>query len=450
MESELESLLKDTESKFNDLDRKISNKINDEHSKIDSLKKKIKQAIVGLLIITAIGYGSVEAYKVKKKQDNLFENSRYYQVMEGETLETIAEKVCNDSYNLDKIIEFNKKFDEDFDSITEKEEIIHFPKKYIKNSGILTNFINEKTKLSEEIQQNKNLVEITFNENITKQRIDKVYDIIDKLDLNSEKLKILKQDNYFNNDVILLLNQVYDFKDYIKNKINSEIGKIDTEFKLINNIFHMGNWEKPGTIEKLEDLISKNNDLGYLYGCFGNTKMLSELDKIEEQIGKKKQDYFRLLDNVKDSINKDKYKVESLQRQLDPLLRLGLQNKELSLIKELKEKIFGIKNYSEWKNEKRLEEQIDEYSTKINKLNFEVNNKFNYAVGMINKELSKYEKEIKDAEELNRLKGADVRLKYIIESPLAMIKERYELLSYQKGIERTNNLINKINFFIKN
>ena len=97
MESELESIIIDTESKFNDLDRKISNKINEEHSKIDSLKKKIKKSIIGLLIIVSLSYGFVEAYKVKKKQDILFENSRYYQVREGETLETIAGKICNDS-----------------------------------------------------------------------------------------------------------------------------------------------------------------------------------------------------------------------------------------------------------------------------------------------------------------------------------------------------------------
>jgi len=108
MKSELENLLKDTESKFNDLDRKISNKMNSEQLEIGYLKKRIKQTIVSLLIITIIGYCSAEAYKAKKNQDVLFENSRYYQVMEGDTLETIAEKVCNDNYNLNKIIEFTK------------------------------------------------------------------------------------------------------------------------------------------------------------------------------------------------------------------------------------------------------------------------------------------------------------------------------------------------------
>ncbi len=450
MESELESLLKDTESKFNDLDRKISNKINDEHSKIDSLKKKIKKLIIGLLIITSVGYCSVEAYKVKKKQNILFENSRYYQVMEDETLETIAKKVCNNNYNLNKIIEFNQKFDENFDSIAEKGEIIHFPKKYIKNSKKLTNFIQEKDELSKKIQQNKSLVKITFNGNITKQRIDKVYSIIDELYSNLEKLRILKQDNYFNNDVISLLNQVYNFKDYIKNKINSETGKIDAEFRFINNTFYNNDWKKPGTMEKLENLRLKNNNLRYLYDCFRDTKMLSEVDKIEGQINREKQDYLRLIDNVKDNINKDKYQVENLQRQVDSLLKLGIQNKELSLIKEIKAKTREIKGYNNWKSEKRLEEQVDEYTTKINKLNFEVNNKFNYAVGMINQELSKYEKEIKDAEKLNRLKGSDARLKYLIGNPLAKIKYRYNLLGYKKGIEKTNNLINKINFFIKN
>jgi len=176
MESELESLIMNTESKFNDLNRKISNKINDEGSKINYVKKKIKQVIIGLLIITSVGYGSVEAYKVKRKQDILFENSRYYQVIKNETLETIAEKICNDSYNLNKIIEFNKKFDENFNSIAEKGEIIRFPKKYVKNSGELINFIHEKTQLNEKIQKNKNFAEITFNGNITKQRIDKIYD----------------------------------------------------------------------------------------------------------------------------------------------------------------------------------------------------------------------------------------------------------------------------------
>ncbi len=450
MESKLESLIMDTESKFNDLDRKISNKINDEGSKINSIKKKIKQAIIGLLIITSIGYGSVEAYKVKRKQDILFESSRYYQVMEGETFETIAEKICNDSYNLNKIIEFNKKFDENFDSIAEKGEIIHFQKKYIKNSEQLINFIHEKTQLNEKIQKNKNLVEITFNGNITKQKIDRIYDMIEKLDSETEKMQILQNDNYFKEDITLLLNQVVNLKENTKKKINSEIKKIDTKFKLVNNIFRANNWEKPGTMEKLEDLISKNNSLRYLYSCFRNTKMLSELNKIEEQINKKKQDYFILLENVKGNINKDKYKVKSLQRQLDPLLNLGLQNKELSLIKEIKAKTMQIKNYNNWKSEKRLEEQINEYTAKINKLNFEINNKFNYAVGMINQELSQYEEEIAYGEKTGRIKGADIRLNYLIKNPLAMIKNRYELLGYQKGLERTNNLINKINFFIKN
>jgi len=372
MKSELENLLKDTESKFNDLDRKISNKMNSEQLEIGYLKKRIKQTIVSLLIITIIGYCSAEAYKAKKNQDVLFENSRYYQVMEGDTLETIAEKVCNDNYNLNKIIEFNKKFDENFDSIAEKGEIIHFPKKYIKNSEELINFVNEKIQLSKNIQQNKNLVETTFNGSITKQKMDEVYSIIDELDSNSEKLKILERDNYFNSNVILLLNQIYSFKDYIKNKITSEIGKIDAKFKLINNAFYNGDWEKPGTIEKLEDLISKNNSLSYLYDCFGNTKMFSEIDKIEKQISKKKQDYLVFLDGMRDNIYKEEHKVESLQKQLNPLLKYGIQNKELSLIKELKEKILGIDEYGEWKSEKRIKDQLDEYSANINKLNFEM------------------------------------------------------------------------------
>jgi len=450
MKSELESIIDDTESKFNDLDRKIRNNIDKEQSNANNFKRKITKSIVGLLIIAAIGYGSVEAYKVKKKQDVLFESSKYYQVIEGETLETIAEKICNNSYNLNKIIEFNKKFDEKFDSIAEKGEIIHFPKKYVKNSEELTNFIYEKTQLNEKIQKNKNLVEITFNGNITKQKIDRIYDMVDELDSNLEKLKIFKQDNYFKNDAILLLNQIVNIKENTKNKINSEIEKINTKFQLVNNTFYNNNWEKPGTIEKLEYLVSKNTSLRYLYGCFGDTNMFSELDKIEEQINKKKQDYLRILDNVKDNINKDKYQVEGLQNQLDPLLKFGIQNKELPLIKEIKAKTRQIKDYSNWKSEKRLEEQINNYTANINKLNFEVNNKFNYAVSTINQEIKKYENEIIYGEKTGRIKGADARLNYIIKNPLAMIKNRYELLGYQKGIERTNDLINKINFFIKN
>lgn len=688
MKNKLENILEETESKFSELNKKLEDLITEEQSKIDSLKKKIKKIIIGLLIIVSVGYCSVEAYKVKRKQDMLFENSRYCLVMENETLETIAGKVCNDSCTLDKIIEFNKKFDEDFDSIAEKGEIIRFPKKYVKNSEQLTNFIHEKTQLNEKIQKNKNLVEITFNGNITKQRIDKVYDILDEINSDSERLHALNNDNYFKNDVKSLINSMSNLKDNIETRIDSEIEKIDTEFKLVNNIFCSNNWEKPGTIEKLEDLISKNNEIRYsydyfrqydkvieteiaeqkiesakekylnmldnivydinrnkeniqeiendlmkifnfgireddinllneltkqsydipnyeswnqekmiqnqvnnylsqlnrlrsnidkkfffavesinkkinkfkeenivgltfnenltkekvdniyyvfdelsqskskykmlendfyfrknpdnvlkeienlekninmnisyeikkadsglsklkselynkswespgtiekleeldmvrqeirhVYYCFENIDMVVELDNILGYISSKKESYLSLLNKVEDYINKDKYRVESLQRQLDPLLKLGLQNKELLLIKEIKEKTSEIKDYSNWKNEKMLEEQVDEYSAKVNRLNFEVNNKLNYAIGMINKELSKYEKEIKGAEELNRMKGADARLRYIVENPLAMIKYRYELLGYSNGITRTNKLINKINSFIKN
>jgi len=133
MKNEFENILEETESKFGELNKKLEDLITEEQSKINYFKKKIKNSIIWLLIIASLGCISVEAYKFKRKQDVLFENSRYYQAMENETLETIAKKVCKDSYSLDKIIEFNKKFDKTFDSIAEKGEIIHFPKKYVKN-----------------------------------------------------------------------------------------------------------------------------------------------------------------------------------------------------------------------------------------------------------------------------------------------------------------------------
>ena len=450
MKNEFENILEETESKFGELNKKLEDLITEEQSVIDSFKGKIKKSIVGLLIIASIGCISVEVYKNKKRQDVLFENSRYYQAMENETLETIAKKVCKDSYSLDKIIEFNKKFDKTFDSIAEKGEIIHFPKKYVKDTYQLNDFIQEIAGLKKNIQKNRNLVEIAFNGDITKQKINQVRCILDEINSDLYRIQDFKDDNYFKNKVKVSIDSGSNLRSEIGARITFEIEKIDAEFRLLNNTLQNNDWEKPGTIERLEELTLKNSRIRYLYDCFENIEGIAELDRIDGLITNKKEAYLVLLDKIKEDINKDKYSVESLQRHLDPLLKRGIQNKELSLIIELKEKVWEIKDYKQWKSEKRLEEQIDGYSTKVNRLNFEVNNKLNYAIGMINEELSKYEKEIKDAEELNRLKGSDLRLKCIIEKPLAMIKYRYELLGYSNGITRINKLINKINSFIKN
>lgn len=449
MNNELDNILEETESKFSELDTKITHKIDNEQSKIDSFKKKIKNSVIWLLIIASLSCISVEAYKIKRKQDILFENSRYYQVMENETLETIAEKVCNDNHNLDKIIKFNKKFDENFDSIAEKGEIIHFPKKYVKDTYQLNNFIQEIAKLNKNVQKNRNLVEIAFNGNITKQKIDQVRDIVNEINSDLCRIQDFKDDSYFRTNVKAFIDGTSNLRREIEARITFEVEKIDSEFRLLNNTLQSNKWDKPGTIEKLVELTSKNSRIRYLYDCFENTNKIVEVDKINDLISNKKQAYLVLLDKVKDNINQDKYKVESLKKQVDSLLKLGLQNKDLQLIRELKLKKPQIKDYSEWKSEKKLEEELSAYAIKINKLNYEINKKFNYAVRMINEELSKYEKEIKDAKDLNRLKGADTRLNYIMEKPLAMIKYRYELLNYKDGITRTNKLINKINSFIK-
>ena len=450
MKNEFENILEETESKFGELNKKLEDLITEEQSVIDSFKGKIKKSIVGLLIIASIGCISVEVYKNKKRQDVLFENSRYYQAMENETLETIAKKVCKNSYSLDKIIEFNKKFDKTFDSIAEKGEIIHFPKKYVKDTYQLNDFIQEIAGLKKNIQKNRNLVEIAFNGDITKQKINQVRCILDEINSDLYRIQDFKDDNYFKNKVKVSIDSGSNLRSEIGARITFEIEKIDAEFRLLNNTFQSNGWEKPGTLERLEELTLKNSRIRYLYDCFENTNKIVEVDKIYTLIANEKEAYLVLLNKIKEDINKDKYKIESLQRQVDSLLKRGIQNKELSLIIELKKKALEIKNYKQWKIEKRLEEQVDEYSAKVNMLNLKINNKLNYAIGMINEELSKYEKEIKDAEELNRVKGADARLNYIIEKSLAMIKYRYELLDYQKGLERTNDLIDKINFFIKN
>ena len=164
------------------------------------------------------------------------------------------------------------------------------------------------------------------------------------------------------------------------------------------------------------------------------------------EIGKKEQD-----DGVSELPDfKDKYKIESLQRQLNPLLNLGLQNKEISLLMEIINKKNTLCSYSKWGGEKRLETQLNEYMHELSEFKGQINSKFYFAVNTLNKEIKKYGEEIAHGEKTGRIKGADVRLNYIIENPLAMIKYRYKLLGYQKGLERANNLIDKINFFIKN
>ena len=173
-----------------------------------------------------------------------------------------------------------------------------------------------------------------------------------------------------------------------------------------------------------------------------------KIDDISSYITNKKNSYLKVLDKISENIGKDKIWVENLQKQVEPLLKNGLQNNELLIISEIKEKINVIPAYSEWKGEKKLEMQIIEYLSKRNNLNYKINHKFNYALSLLNKEIGKLEKEISDAEKMGRIESGALRLEYILKNPLVLIRHRYYLLGYKNGINRTNTLINKVKSYI--
>jgi hypothetical protein len=450
MNQDIENIIKENELTLNKLNRKIEKNIAEEESRISCLNKKLKKSIIGLIILGIIGYGSFEAYKLKKEQDILFENSMYYQVMENETLENISETFCKDSCTLDNLVEFNKKYDKTFDSIAEEGEIIHFPKRYVKNTDALNNFIEQIDKLNKNLEKNKRLVEDLFKETVTKQKIDEIKKIIDETDSEINRINDFQEDRYFSKSANYFIERGSNLISEIEKKINFEIKKVDSKFNSLYNALKNTEWNKPGTIERLDELTLKNNEIKYFYDCFENVDRTAKLNKMDNLITDKKKEYYLILDNVKKTINNDKYLVNSLQRQVDLLLKNGLQNKELSMIKQLRGKTTNISSYTNWKDEERLKKDINDYSTKVNTLNSSINQKFYYAVRLINKEIKKYEDEIDYGEKTGRINNADVRLRYIMKNPLSMIKYRYELLGYSAGINRTNRLINKINSFVKN
>jgi len=247
-----------------------------------------------------------------------------------------------------------------------------------------------------------------------------------------------------------MLRNIAKLEDKIKTKINSEVKEADYEFKKLKDFFYSNNWKKPGTIEGLESLISRNKQIRHSYECFRNNKNALEAKRIEQKIEGVKSDYINLLNKVGNNIIQDKYKINQLEKKLKPIFKLGLQNKEISLLMEIINKKNTLYSYSEWGGEKRLEIQLNEYIHELSEFKSQINSKFYFAVNILNKEIKKYGEEIAYGEKTGRIEGADTRLKYLIGNPLAMIKYQYELLGYQKGLERTNNLIDKIKSFTKN
>ena len=447
---DLEKIINETEKKSKNLLSYIDNGIHHEESKIKKFRKSLKRSIATTLVCSIIGLSIFGGYAFKKRKDSIFEHSMYYEVSANETLINITEKVCGNTDNLDEIVEFNKNLDENFDSIASEGEIIRFPKKHVKNTEYLNNFIKDYNILKKKLEKNNKIIELAFNSNLQKEKIDFVYKILDELNKDEKRHEYWKSDRYFSKNAVSMLRDLAKLEDYIKTKINSEVKEIDYEFKNLKNYFYNNNWQKPGTIEKLDNLILKANKITYSYECFRNKKNILETRRIEQEIEDVKSNYTNLLNKISNSISQDKYKINQLEKKLKPIFKLGLQNKEISLLMELINKKNTLTSYSEWEGEKRLETQLNEYMHELSEFNSQANSKFYFTVNTLNKEIKKYEEEIAHGEKTGRIKGADTRLKYIMEKPLAMIKYRYELLNYKNGITRTNKLIIKINPFIKN
>ena len=686
MNNGLDNISEETESKFSELNKKLEDMITNEQSVIKSFKGKIKKAIMTFLIISLLGYASYEAYRFKRKGDIIFQNSMYYQAVENETLEEITKKICFDNYDLNQIIELNKGFNVWFDPVIDKYEIVHFPKKYVKNAKILKNFEKEKNILDKKILNNKEFVATSFKSNLSEENINKIYQILDEIDYDSKKIEALGYDSYLKYESLSILYNLNNLKSYIKNNIEKKIETLNLEFKQVYNSFKADDWIKPGALEELGNLLSKNNcissfyiyfkkdskidktkklekeiiqkkdeylalidsivneikinkgiisqinndlfdifnpgiedeDINLLnsltekadkihsynlwrkekiisneveiylvdleslinninkkfsfavekishkvnefkekniikstfgkditkekvrniynvldeikenkskyltlknelyfkenpddllsrienleteikdnidyenkkaqlglsklknelynnswkstgtiekletldtkrqeirnfYYCFSDTDKIIELDDIHDYISSKKVSYLKILEDVSKEIEKNKAIVEGLQKQIESILKKGLQNKELPIINQLKNKEKTIKNYNEWIGEKRLQEQIQEYLNKKNSLNYELNRKFNYAVSLLNNELKKFEKEVFDAEKLGRIESGTLRLKHILENNLYTIRHRYYLLGQKNDLVKTENLIKKIKAYI--
>lgn len=447
---DLEKIINETEKKSKNLLGYINKEIDYEESRITKFRRRLKKFITTTLVCGFIGLSIFGLYAFKKRKDSIFEHSMYYEVSKNEILINITEKVCGSTDSLDEIIKFNKNLDENFDLIATEGEIIRFPKKHVKNPEYLNNFIKDYNLLKKKLEKNNKIVELAFNSNSQKEKIDSVYKILDILNEDKIKYEYWKNDRYFSKNVVSMLRDIAKLEDKIKTKINSRVKEIDYEFKNLKNYFYNNNWQKPGTIEKLDNLMLKANEITYSYECFRNNKNVLETKRIEQEIKSVKSNYINLSNKISNNISQGKYKINQLEKKLKQIFKLGLQNKEISLLRKIINEKNKINSYSEWEAEKRLETQLNEYIHELNQLKNQINSKFYFAVNTLNKEIKKYEEEVAYGEKTGRIKGADTRLKYIIEKPLAMIKYRYELLNYNNGITRTNKLIDKINSFIKN
>jgi len=446
MESKLEDILKETESKFSYINNKIDNLIIDEQSVINSFKIKIKKAITAFLIVSLIGYSSYKACKFKKKQDILFGNSMYYQAVKDERLEEVAKRVCFDNYDLDQIIEFNKGFNVWFDSKIDNYETVHFPKKYVKNKELLKNFENEKTVLKEKILNNKNFVDIFFKSDLSEENIKRVYQILDEIDYDSKKIQELTYDNYFKDEALPMLTNLNSLESYIKGTIERKIGNLNAEFKQDYNSFRVNDWMKPGALEKLENLLSKNNCIKSFYSYFGNDFGVNETKKLEKEIIQKKNKYVAFTDEIIEDINKNKKIILQIDDKLGGIFDFGINDRDIELLNAITEKSKTIPSYDLWKNEKIMRGEMSIYLIEFNKLTDNIDKKFSFAVKTISNDINKFSEEnIVPSTFGKNLTKEKVRNVYHVLDELKHNKSKYLMLKNDSYFEENpNNLILKI------
>ncbi len=286
-----------------------------------------------------------------------------------------------------------------------------------------------------------------FWNNLTKEKVNQLYSDIGELKQCNLEYSIIKNNIFFggrNNLDDKLKNLEY----VMIYNTNEKIKNAESDFLELSKFVNRSEWNSPGTVEIIETIDSKLDYLKKFYFCFSDDKKVSKIKKMSDYVENSKKQYLSLLSRIEQDIKNRTKIAENIIKKVSPLMKNGLQNKELQLIKELKDQADLLKSYDYWKDENMINEYINQYESMKNDAAYLTNKRYNYAMSLLDNQIYEFQKEISYAEKKGIIQDASKRLEYIMENELFMIRYRYYVLESQTGINRTQRLINTISGYL--
>ncbi|MDD5086126.1 MAG: hypothetical protein PHV16_00030 [Candidatus Nanoarchaeia archaeon] len=390
MNEEYKQIIKEAELNFIDTNRIIDERISNEQETVKGFKHRVLKSATALIIASLIGFSSYSYNHLKKIQDINFQKSMYYQSTENEKLEEVADKVCIDNYDLEKIINLNLKFDDYFDLNIEKNEIVHFPLKFVRNKELLKEFENEKKIILSKIYDRKNAVDTLTFENF-KEKIGIIHQTLDNIDDEIKMFSGLVYNKNFKQGSSLIIAELHSLRDYINRKLNVKEAEIDKNLEKLVDIIKSNSFSKIASSEKLEKFILKSDEIENCYLSLGVYDKAKNTEKIKENISGIKSKYMDTIDNTRKTIEGKIKDIEKLTGRAYSLFQNGIKNEELNYLNLISIDSQCFDNYDKFMDEILLKTEVNAYKTEVSKLNNILNENFLFAFKNIDTKLKEIE-----------------------------------------------------------